>query len=564
MTVHPGIGYDIIANHPVFNGAAIGRAAEWDFKLFGGSVEGLDGGVVLSIGSAIMGPQVFEKALSCVNNLRLQDGRDVVRGHTFYVVDLQDGGGWDWTQGEPPKTNPAYYLRFCKSYSRMGGALNYVQCDNADVPPPPLPPAGPAMNAERFAAITGAIPAAPRRGGRRLLPRPLPADRPVEGRDLDRDRPARPQRRRGPRASRARPGRSSTTSSRSGSARSTPSASAATTARATSCAGPWPRCPGVRLEHFLTAPSRRTPVYCKPLVDRAGPAAARAEPARLQELDADARRPPARPGRARRDAGRPGRRAHPARPGRPARDGRRDPPGDARRPTRRSTRPRGLVVLADSRRGLHDFPPLGFKMNAAELARMTGAAESADLDAVRRQAAELAGRTGRPVFVTLAERGIVGRLPGRAPEHVPALPVRGPIDIVGAGDAVTANLAAALAAGADAPRGDGARHGRRLARHPPARHHRHGGRSEIARSFATLHNSSMMHQHDTVPTVLRGNADFGGPRSFNRRGRPVSRFRRGRSGDNSGPCPSPSSSRFRSRDARRGSTRRRTSRRRAR
>jgi hypothetical protein len=130
MTVHPGIGYDIISNHPAFNGAAIGRAAEWDFKLFAGSLRDLEGGVVLSIGSAIMGPQVFEKALSCVNNLRLQDGRDVVRGHSIYVVDLQDGGGWDWTRGEPPKTNPAYYLRFCKSFSRMGGALNYVQCDN--------------------------------------------------------------------------------------------------------------------------------------------------------------------------------------------------------------------------------------------------------------------------------------------------------------------------------------------------------------------------------------------------------------------------------------------------
>ena len=130
MTVHPGIGYDIISNHPVFNGAAIGRAAEWDFKLFAGALQSLEGGVVLSIGSAIMGPQVFEKALSCVNNLRLQEGLDIVRGHTFYVVDLQDGGGWDWNQGEPPKTNPAYYLRFCKSFSRMGGALNYVQSDN--------------------------------------------------------------------------------------------------------------------------------------------------------------------------------------------------------------------------------------------------------------------------------------------------------------------------------------------------------------------------------------------------------------------------------------------------
>jgi hypothetical protein len=131
VTVHPGIGYDIISNHPVFSGSAIGRAGEWDFKLFGGSLDRLDGGVVLSVGSAIMGPQVFEKSISCVNNLRLQAGRPVVADHAIFVVDLQDGGGWDWTQGEPPKTNPAYYLRFCKSYSRMGGAMSYLSCDNA-------------------------------------------------------------------------------------------------------------------------------------------------------------------------------------------------------------------------------------------------------------------------------------------------------------------------------------------------------------------------------------------------------------------------------------------------
>jgi len=131
MTVHPGIGYDIIANHPMFNGAVIGRAATLDFRLLGGSVEQLDGGVVLSVGSAIMGPQVFEKILSCVNNLRIQDGRPIVEGHSIHIVDLQDGGGWDWTKGEPPKTNPAYYLRFCKSYARMGAAMHYLQCDNA-------------------------------------------------------------------------------------------------------------------------------------------------------------------------------------------------------------------------------------------------------------------------------------------------------------------------------------------------------------------------------------------------------------------------------------------------
>jgi hypothetical protein len=130
FTVHPGIGYDIISNHPMFNGAALGRAAEMDFRLVGRSVDGLDGGVVLSVGSAIMAPQVFEKSLSCVNNLRLQAGRNIVRDHAIYVVDLQDGGNWDWSKGEPSKDNPAYYLRFCKSFSRMGGEMRYVQCDN--------------------------------------------------------------------------------------------------------------------------------------------------------------------------------------------------------------------------------------------------------------------------------------------------------------------------------------------------------------------------------------------------------------------------------------------------
>jgi len=130
LTVHPGIGYDIISNHPWFNAAAIGRAAGVDFRVFGGAVEGLDDGVVLSVGSAIMAPQVFEKSLSCVNNLRLQAGRPIVRGHSIYVVDIQDGGHWDWSKGEPPKDNPAYYLRFCKSFSRMGGTMSYLECDN--------------------------------------------------------------------------------------------------------------------------------------------------------------------------------------------------------------------------------------------------------------------------------------------------------------------------------------------------------------------------------------------------------------------------------------------------
>ncbi|WP_422924852.1 bifunctional heptose 7-phosphate kinase/heptose 1-phosphate adenyltransferase [Singulisphaera sp. PoT] len=107
-----------------------------------------------------------------------------------------------------------------------------------------------------------------------------------------------------------------------------------------------------------------------------------------------------------------------------------------------------LIVLADSRRGVKDYPPLGFKMNANELGQMLGS-QVTDLADVRAQAATLAGRNGQPVFVTLAERGIVGALSGKGAEHVASHPVRGPIDIVGAGDSVTANLAAALAGGAD-------------------------------------------------------------------------------------------------------------------
>jgi hypothetical protein len=129
-TVHPGIGYDIISCHPMFNGAVLGRAAAEDFRRFAGIVAELDHGVVLSVGSAIMAPQVFEKSLSCAHNIRFQAGAGPVAGHRIFVVDLQDGGGWDWTQGEPPKSNPAYYLRFCKSFSRMGGTMHYAQCDN--------------------------------------------------------------------------------------------------------------------------------------------------------------------------------------------------------------------------------------------------------------------------------------------------------------------------------------------------------------------------------------------------------------------------------------------------
>lgn len=106
------------------------------------------------------------------------------------------------------------------------------------------------------------------------------------------------------------------------------------------------------------------------------------------------------------------------------------------------------LVLADSRRSLRNFPPAIFKMNAAELSALTGMATHTSLEAIGAAAVRLAQQNQRPVFVTLSERGILGATPGGRTEHLPALPLRGEIDIVGAGDSVSANLLAALLSGA--------------------------------------------------------------------------------------------------------------------
>lgn len=105
-----------------------------------------------------------------------------------------------------------------------------------------------------------------------------------------------------------------------------------------------------------------------------------------------------------------------------------------------------LPIFGDSRRGLRDWPALIYKMNARELAALSG-----DGIEPERQIRELVAKTGRPVFVTLAERGMLGAEVDGAVHHQAVFPVSGPIDIVGAGDSVTANLTAAIAAQATIP-----------------------------------------------------------------------------------------------------------------
>jgi hypothetical protein len=131
FTGHPMIGHDIIYTHPLNSGAAIGRTALRDFLVYAEGVSRLDGGVYLSVGSAVMSPMIFEKSLSMSQNIALQNGTSI-SNHYILVVDLA-ASTWDWQRdGEPPMDNPAYYLRYCKTFSRMGGTMRYMQADNRD------------------------------------------------------------------------------------------------------------------------------------------------------------------------------------------------------------------------------------------------------------------------------------------------------------------------------------------------------------------------------------------------------------------------------------------------
>lgn len=202
--------------------------------------------------------------------------------------------------------------------------------------------------------------------------------------------------------------------------------------------------PGVQLDHFFTTAERRTFTYCKPLVLEPGQL-----PRELSRLDSKNWTPTPAPVSERVIASL------------SALAGKVDAvivmdqvdlaeTGVVTTPVRAALAGFGenVPILADSRRGLRDYPPVIFKMNAAELAALMGTPTAGTPEEVRHTALDLARRNGRIVFVTMAEQGIVAAAPDGTTEHIIARPLRGPIDVVGAGDSVTANLTTALAAGA--------------------------------------------------------------------------------------------------------------------
>jgi hypothetical protein len=108
VTVHVGIGYDILHEHPNCDGAALGAASYRDFLILAAAMERLEGGAMLSFGSAIMAPEVYLKALAMARNVAHRHGREI-KHFTTAVFDLVPIGGD--IHKEPPKSDPGYYFR---------------------------------------------------------------------------------------------------------------------------------------------------------------------------------------------------------------------------------------------------------------------------------------------------------------------------------------------------------------------------------------------------------------------------------------------------------------------
>jgi hypothetical protein len=131
VTVHVGVGYDIIHEHPNCDGAALGAASYTDFLAFARAVEELEGGVLLCFGSAVMGPEIYLKALAMARNVAHQAGRTIAC-FTTAVFDLLDMP--EDYHSEAPRDDPRYYYRPFKTILvrtvRDGGESFYIQGDH--------------------------------------------------------------------------------------------------------------------------------------------------------------------------------------------------------------------------------------------------------------------------------------------------------------------------------------------------------------------------------------------------------------------------------------------------
>ncbi len=136
VTVHVGIGCDIVHQFPNCNGSAYGHTSYIDFLKFTKVMEKLEKGVVMNFGSSVMAPEVYLKALSMVRNSARQYGR-IISDFTTLVCDLVDLPS-DYEQ-EPSKDNPLYYFRPWKTMLVRtvsdGGESYYIKGTHAETIP---------------------------------------------------------------------------------------------------------------------------------------------------------------------------------------------------------------------------------------------------------------------------------------------------------------------------------------------------------------------------------------------------------------------------------------------
>ena len=136
ITVHVGIGHDIIHQYPNCNGAATGALSYNDFLVFARVIENLENGVAMNFGSSVMAPEVYLKALSMARNLAQQRGQ-LIQHFSTLVCDLHDLP--KNYKIESPSQKKGYYFRPWKTMLIRtvadGGESFYIKGKHAETIP---------------------------------------------------------------------------------------------------------------------------------------------------------------------------------------------------------------------------------------------------------------------------------------------------------------------------------------------------------------------------------------------------------------------------------------------
>jgi hypothetical protein len=136
ITVHVGIGYDIVHELPNCDGAAYGATSYTDFLRFTKAMESLEEGVVMNFGSSVMAPEVYLKALAMVRNIARQEGRQIAKFTTLVCDLIRLPSNY---RVEASRESPLYYFRPWKTMLVRtvadGGEGYYVRGSHAQTIP---------------------------------------------------------------------------------------------------------------------------------------------------------------------------------------------------------------------------------------------------------------------------------------------------------------------------------------------------------------------------------------------------------------------------------------------